>query len=178
MGSLELLKETELTTKQTELVDTISSANSVLLLLIEDILQLVKVEFESKKENNSEPDFQPFYLGESLKSLKNIVMGYASNFSVHLDFNIEEAIHQTVVNSNRSKLHQILSNLLTNAIKASKKEGKVELQCKVLEDTFDDRTSIQFTVRDYGSGIPKSKVHEIFEPFVQLHNTNESKVPR
>ena len=170
MGSLELLRETDLNEKQVELLETIISSNSVLLLLVEDILQLL--EFENKKENVKIVYNQRFGLDECLKSLKSIMFGYASQFSVNLEFDVEEGIRHLFVESNQSRLHQILSNLLTNAVKASHKDGTVELHCNMLEGN-----NISFKVRDYGSGIPKSKIESIFEPFVQLHNVNESKVP-
>jgi len=176
MGSLELLKETTLNNKQSEIVDTIISSNSVLLLLIEDILQLVKIEFENK-EGLKKSNVQPICLCECLNALKNIVNGYASQFSVNLVFFIDDAISGLFVESNRSRLHQILSNLLTNAVKASKKDGSVELHCKVI-GSDDNSKTIQFKVRDMGCGIPKSKLDVIFEPFIQLNSNNESKVPR
>jgi len=176
MGSLELLKETALSNKQSEIVDTIISSNSVLLLLIEDILQLVKIEFENKEGVKKSND-QPICLFECLNALKNIVNGYASQFSVNLNFFIDEAIPGLYVESNRSRLHQILSNLLTNAVKASKKDSTVELHCKVTYSDDNSKT-IQFKVLDMGCGIPKSKLEVIFEPFIQLNSNNESKVPR
>jgi len=64
----------------------------------------------------------------------------------------------------------------------------VELTCKLVEkkadeeeqpnESNDDIKWICFQVKDYGTGIPQSKINSIFEPFIQLHNTNESKVPR
>jgi len=53
MGCLELLKETPLSESQHEMVDTISESNSVLLMLIEDILQLVRIEHENREEGTA-----------------------------------------------------------------------------------------------------------------------------
>jgi len=182
MGCLELLKQTNLSESQNQLVDTVSESNSVLLMLIEDILQLVKIEHETKEGGDTKSLYsQHVNLGDCLKSLKNIVMGYANQFAVTLKFNIQEGVERLVVESNRSRLHQILSNLLTNAVKVSKKNGVVELYCKLVDDgkkNDDGMKWICFEVTDYGVGIPQSKIDSIFEPFIQLHNTNESKVPR
>ena len=175
MGSLELLKETPLNDKQT---DTIISSNSVLLMLIEDILDLVKIEYESKKKTSKEILNQVFPLDDCLKSLKDIVSGYAAQFGVILEFHIDAAAQGIFVESNRSRLHQILSNLLTNAVKASKKNGVVEVFCNIKERNSSDIATFCFQVKDYGTGIPKSKLSYIFEPFVQLNSLNESKVPR
>ena len=171
MGSLELLKETPLSAPQTDLIDTVISSNNVLLMLIEDILELIKIEYEDKKQTKTKRD-TIFSLGDCLKSLKDVATGYANQFLVSLDFRIEDRVRVMMVSSNRSRLHQILSNLLTNAVKASHQEGRVELHCEMEQEKF------KFQIKDYGSGIPKSKLESIFEPFVQLHNVNESIVPR
>ena len=181
MGSLELLKDTSLSDRQQDLVDTIISSNSVLLILIEDILQLVKIEHENRHQGSTKVPDQTFCLDECLQSLNNIVVGYATQFCVHLKFKIDERIKGMIVKSNRSRVHQILSNLLTNAVKASNSDGNVELDCQVIEEGNEKGEAfktVQFKVRDFGCGIPQSKLQAIFEPFVQLHNVNESKVPR
>ena len=181
MGCLELLKQTNLSESQNQLVDTVSESNSVLLMLIEDILQLIKIEYENK-EVGKRNETEGFQLEDCLKSLKNIVMGYANQFNVSLRFFIQDELQKLAVQSSRSRIHQILSNLLTNAIKVSPPNSIVELHCeKVVEEvenTEEGVTWIAFRVVDHGVGIPQSKLKEIFEPFVQLHNTNESKFPR
>ena len=178
MGSLELLKETKLTERQQELVDMIFSSNSVLLVLVEDILQLVKIDNESKQEEGGKMvPKETFNLCDCLKELKNYSTGYASQFSVRLNFAID-GVADVFVHSSVSRLHQILSNLLTNAIKASKENGNVELHCSLGESVDSYHTNFVFKVKDYGCGIPENKFQEIFEPFIQLHNGNESTVPR
>ncbi|EFC36593.1 predicted protein [Naegleria gruberi] len=177
IGCLELLKETPLNEKQNDLVDTIVSSNSVILLLIEDILQIVKIEHESKGAKKEDTNIQPFNIFESLKSLKGIISGYASNFKVKLNLEIDEGIKNLTVLSNPSKIHQILSNLLTNAVKASKKDDDVWLKCNILEKKDDETVKIRFTCQDFGCGIPPNLLESIFEPFVQLQNNSQSKVP-
>ncbi|EFC39424.1 predicted protein [Naegleria gruberi] len=176
LGCLELLKETELNDKQNDLVDTIVSSNGILLLLIEDILQIVKLEHNNKEQKKEDSNLKTFNLFESLKSMKGIIQGYASNFKVNLNFNIDERIKQMIVRSDSSKLHQILSNLMTNAVKASKQDGEVRLKCEVLEETG-EKANIRFVCQDFGCGIPQHLIPSIFEPFVQLQNNSQSKVP-
>ena len=180
MGCLELLKESELNLAQRDLVNTISTSSNVLLMLVEDILELVKIEFEEKESTNDVKSCQVFNFGKELNALKNIITGYASQLSVHLEFHIQEEIENLVVECNQSRVHQVLSNLLTNAVKVSKKGGKVELICNTVngEHGKDEVTTLCFQVKDYGSGIPKDKIQAIFEPFIQLHNVNESRFPR
>ena len=173
-GSLELLKETELNRDQLELVHTISSSNSVLMVLIEDILQLVKFEFENNHTEMIES--QSVDLAGCLDYLKRMISGYAAQFSVTLKYQVDEVINNLFVYSNRHRIQQFLTNLLTNAIKASKSNGLVELSCEKVTEN-EDTVEVSFQVKDFGSGIPKEKINSIFEPFIQLHNVNESVVP-
>jgi len=175
-GSLELLQATTLSQEQQDLIQTISSSNSVLTTLVEDILQLIKYEHENTHDTSEKIYNQPVGLMATLDNLKRIVSGYANQFSVCIDFQVDEAIENLVVISNRHKIQQFLSNLLTNAVKASKKNDHVELIVK-REEISADQVEVSFQVKDFGCGIPKSKFKSIFEPFTQLHNVNESTVP-
>lgn len=115
MGCLQLLKETELTKKQQELVDTVTYSNSVSLLLIEDILRLVKI--EHGRDDNLECQ-HIFDIGRAVGVLDKMVCGYAHQFGVNLKLTCE-SLNNLVVRSSQSQLLQILSNLLTNGIKVS-----------------------------------------------------------
>ncbi|KAG2370711.1 hypothetical protein C9374_014302 [Naegleria lovaniensis] len=191
LGSVELLRETALTPIQQELVDTIASADGILLTLIEDILTLVKLEYEQKSEKNdsssmgsSNPfrDIKTFSLGQSTKILENIIKSYAKHFRVNFKVQIDEQTKSTVVRGNQQRIHQIITNLLTNAVKASKPYDTVELTCCLSGPPKTNngnmlQQDVTFQVMDHGCGIPKEKQRIIFEPFSQLHNVNESVYP-
>ena len=179
MGSLEMLQETNLDEKQKEMVHTIMTSNSILLMLIEDILQLIKIDHENKQDDtlNNEITKETFCLATCFTSLQSIVQGYANLFSVNVEFHVDETIRNTNVISNMSRIHQVLSNLITNAVKASPKNEKVEVYCEISDVQQNDKAIITMKVKDYGCGIPKSKISSIFEPFVQAHNVNESNIP-
>ena len=175
-GCLELLKETKLNSSQTELVDMALSSNNVLLLLIEDILQIIRIENETNQEKiDHEIKKESFELEKCLFDLQNIISGYAKQFEINLNF-ICDSLSHTIVKSNRSYIYQILSNLLTNSIKASKPKSNVTLTATILEKN-EKSAKIEFKISDKGKGIPKELISKIFEPFVQLDNNNESKVP-
>ena len=185
LGSLELLKNTELNDDQLGILETITSSNSVLLWLIEDILQFVKVEFENKQPTINEITHKEvFSLERSFKSLKDILIGYANHLCISLDFEIDLKVKGLSVESNQSRIHQVLCNLLSNAVKASKRGSTVRMTCKLLDEMDEERDIksvrlFRFDVIDYGFGIPKSKIDSIFEPFVQLSTSvNESPFPR
>ena len=171
MGSLELLKGTKLSEKQTDLLDTVTMSTNVLLMLVEDILELIKIENENGAVVQSSANWRTFNLGECLISLRTMLLGFLSTFEVALNLKLGDGIETTIVESNRSRITQVLSNLITNAVKASKVGGEVNLHCSLEKDG-----RFKFVVEDFGCGIPKDKITLIFEPFVQLH-LNESKMP-
>nr|CAG4713589.1 unnamed protein product [Naegleria fowleri] len=187
LGSVELLRETPLTPIQQELIDTIAAADGILLTLIEDILTLVKLEYEQKSEKkdsshvHSNQSTKTFSLGKSVKILENIIKSYSTHFRVNFKAQIDEKTKSTVVRGNQQRIHQIITNLLTNAVKASKPNDTVELTCcltgKPKNNNGRTQQEVTFQVSDHGCGIPKEKQRTIFEPFSQLHNLNESTYP-
>ncbi|KAF0974851.1 hypothetical protein FDP41_006325 [Naegleria fowleri] len=187
LGSVELLKETSLTDYQRDLVETIASADGILLNLIEDILTLAKIEHEKKLEEKEEivdtsKYVQEFSLGHCVKMIGNIIKSYSTQFNVNVLVKIDDVTKDIVVRANQTRIHQIISNLMTNAVKASKSGDDVELICetncnekKLVNGVMEQ--DVIFKVKDRGVGIPKEKQQVIFEPFSQLHNVNESIYP-
>ena len=185
LGSVELLRETELTEYQRDLVDTIASADEILLNLIEDILRVAKSEHQKRFGRQEElqkekKNLQEFSLGYCVKTIENIIKSYAKPFQVQLEVNIDDTCKNLKVRGNLTRIHQVLANLLTNAVKASKPGDKVQLLCstdleeqRTLTSRIEEQTVV-FKVIDHGVGIPQEKQKEIFKPFTQLHNVNES----
>nr|CAG4715855.1 unnamed protein product [Naegleria fowleri] len=182
LGSLELLRETDLTEHQRDLVDTIAASDGILLNLIEDVLTLVKIEHESQIEHHdgvvdSTKYFQEFSLGHCVKMIGKIVKSYCKQFDVGIKVQIDDNTRDVFVRANQTRIHQIISNLMTNAVKASKKGDNVELICSTVGEIRTvngiQEQNVMFKVIDHGIGIPKSKQRTIFEPFAQLHNINE-----
>lgn len=186
MGSIDLLRETPLNDHQKNLVDTIESAGGILLNLIEDVLTLVRIDHESKSakgevNQQQRPSTQQFTLAHCTKIMENIMNSYSTQFDVKIDVHINAEAKGTIVRGNLPRIHQVISNLLTNAVKASKRGGSVELYCtlKDIEESMNcvPLQNVEFKIVDTGIGIPKSKHATIFEPFTQLHNLNESIYP-
>ena len=180
MGSIELLKETELTDKQKEHVETIQSANGIVLALIEDILNYIRLEQEKidgRIENNETRHRDEIF---SLQSVVNMVDAIIKNYAqqLHVTVQITSDIENIIVKGDQTGLYQCLTNLLTNAVKASKHHDVVELKCNLLsEDSQNNRLWVEFQVTDHGIGIDESKQTLIFQPFVQLQGYNESIYP-
>ncbi|EFC49171.1 multi-sensor hybrid histidine kinase [Naegleria gruberi] len=177
LGSISLLKETELAPQQLDFIATIESANNILLSLIEDILLFAKTEHDVNHPPK-ETSYISFSLFNSINSLYSLTKGYATNFKVDVKFYIDKNIQNMKVFFNHTKLQQCLSNLLTNAIKASKPNDTVQLKCEILGNGQNEgETIFQFQVIDHGIGIPKERQKDLFVPFAQLHQINEDLVP-
>ncbi|EFC41426.1 predicted protein [Naegleria gruberi] len=184
LGSVELLRETNLTEYQRELVETIASSDGILLNLIEDVLTLVKIEHEKKSDDKSSEAtkfFKIFSLNNCVKMMGNIIKSYSKQFQVNVNVSIDEQAKDLFVRANQTRIHQVISNLMTNGVKASKIGDSIDLECFVQGDERQVNGVIErdiiFKVKDNGIGIPKSKQAKIFEPFAQLHNLNQSIIP-
>ena len=131
----------------------IHKAGNDLLLLINDILDLSKIE-----SGNMELNFETIESFMIEDELKGLFLEVAKEKS--LEFRIDDRFH-SAFSSDKIKLLQILKNLLSNAFKFTK-EGRV-----VLKIDKDDSSMI-FEVQDSGIGIPKEKLALIFEAFKQV----------
>lgn len=131
-----------------------------LLKIIEDILDIAKIEsgqLPIKKET-----FKLNDLFDELHSFFNVYKQHIDK--QHIEFTLKPfpEPNNTIV-TDKGKLQQILTNLISNAFKFTNK-GKIEVGCKVVNGQ-----TLEFFVHDTGSGIPHEKQDAIFERFTQLH---------
>jgi len=159
LGMLQLMQSTELSQEQKEYVDIALSSGDHLLDLINDILDFSKIE-----QGNIELEQKYFDLYESLKRVadgfKSIVVKKELQFNV--DF---EAIKQLRVKGDETRLHQILVNLLGNAVKFTQK-GSVGLAVDQVEK-INDQIKFSVVVSDTGKGISEENLQRIFDAFQQ-----------
>ncbi|NOW04201.1 response regulator [Clostridium beijerinckii] len=170
---LENNKDSEiLTDKQHEYARTIHSSGENLLRLINDILDLSKVE-AGKMDIN----FEEVYLIELAEDIKRLFNPISLQKGLAFEVRIEEGIPEKIV-SDRQRLQQIISNLLANAFKFTS-EGLIRMNiCKTKEhdiEYFDIKGApsnlISIEVTDTGIGIPEDKQKLIFEEFKQVDGT-------
>ena len=134
---------------------TINTAGKDLLRLIDDILDLSKV--EAGKIDIIVDKFKP---SELLDELKNLYEQSAIDKSIK--FNIEDSYHD-IIYSDKHRISQILKNLISNALKFTK-QGSIDIS---ISKNDDDSFPIKISVKDTGIGIPKNKLDKIFEAFTQ-----------
>ncbi|MFY0608046.1 MAG: tetratricopeptide repeat protein [Cyclobacteriaceae bacterium] len=142
-----------------ELLESLSYSSSNLLQIINDILDFSKLD-----AGKVELDKRPIELHVLLSTIRNIYSSLALEKGIDLELNIEDEISECY-ELDDTKLHQILGNLISNAIKFTEK-GKVTLSVKKISREG-DWDQIEFSVSDSGPGISEDFLGEIFQSFSQ-----------
>ena len=159
-----LLKSSNLNEKQKQYLSILSLNAKNLLNLINDILDLSKIE-----SGNIQLMQQPFNIQKQIETVINSVTFLAEAKEIELRLIQDHPILVPVV-GDELRLSQILMNLLSNAIKFTPIHGEVSLAIEHIADTPTQLT-LRFTVNDNGIGIAPEKQKSIFEPFIQAEET-------
>ena len=148
--------------KATRLVTIARNNADRLVRLINDILDIEKLQFGSMRFNNEPVDLNVL-AAEALEANR----GYADSFDVRID--LVQAEQPAMVLADRDRVGQVLANLLSNAIKFSPKSGTVELTVRAGQATH------AISVRDFGPGIPLEFRDRIFGKFAQADSSDSRK---
>jgi signal transduction histidine kinase/DNA-binding response OmpR family regulator len=167
MGMTDLTLGTEITTEQREYLDTVKQSADSLLVVINDILDFSKIE-----AGKVELELADFNLRDCLESTLKILAFRADEKGLELLCEIAPEVPD-VVRGDSSRLRQIVTNLVGNAIKFTN-EGEVAMKVEVQSQDNDNRTLL-FTVSDTGIGIPREKQALIFDPFSQADTSTTRK---
>ncbi len=175
IGMTGLLLNTELKPEQGELVRLIASCGDNLLSLINNALDFSKIEAGCLELDN-----QPFTLRHSLKEVIDLLSIQASSKGVTLACEVDPRIPEVLV-SDVTRVRQILFNLISNSMKFTPPEGRVDVVVtghQLSEPVENHGHSVanepwmfHFTVRDTGEGIPEDKLHRLFRPFSQADSS-------
>lgn len=159
LGFSELLGNTKLKQQQHDYAETIRKSATNLLTIIDDVLDLSKI--ESGKLNISKEKFDILNVIEEVIDLLTPV-AYEKNIELfyHLNTNTPRLINADVV-----RIRQVLTNLIGNAVKFTE-EGYVYLQVE-LDDTNHEKSGIKFTVSDTGIGMDQTHKNTLFDAFTQ-----------
>ena len=163
LGLTELLLDSELTAEQRRSLALIQTSGEALLSLLNDILDLSKIEAESLQI-----EAIPFDLWRLVDSTVALMAVKAREKNIELLTDIPATVPEQV-RGDPTRLRQVLTNLIGNAVKFTH-EGEVLVS--LLSETADDgKTRIRFAVRDTGIGIAKEQQALIFQPFSQADLT-------
>jgi signal transduction histidine kinase/CheY-like chemotaxis protein/HPt (histidine-containing phosphotransfer) domain-containing protein len=164
LGMTSMLLGTRLSSEQRDYVETIRHSGEALLGVINDILDVSKVE-----AGVLDLEIAPFVLHDCLQEAMGIVAGKASGKGIALHLRIGEEV-PAVVESDAARLRQVLVNLLDNAIKFTA-AGEVRLEVDAGTPAGDGRLELRFAVRDTGIGIPAEAMGRLFRPFSQADSS-------
>ncbi len=165
IGLTSLLMEDPEKKKKSEYLESLKFSGDYLLALINDVLQLSKIETNEVRLEKVSFDIRSLIEGivNSLHTKQK-----SNNNTVHID--IDKKINTTLLGDS-VRLSQILINLIGNALKFTK-NGNIWVTVKCMERN-DDNYLLRFIVKDDGIGIPKNKQQTIFDNFAQVKNENQ-----
>ena len=153
-----------LVARQQEGLDIIYRSSQRLLLLINDILDLSKIE-----SGKTEVKLRPFSLDALIGGIRSMVLTLKDNWAV--DFLVEKTGSvPDKVTSDAQKLHEILTNIISNSLKFTDR-GRIVLRIYV------EQERLYFEVSDTGIGIAASNIKHIFDEFTQVDSSSTRKYP-
>ena len=167
-GFTQLLKETDLSEEQDELVDTIHSSSMHLLELVNAILDFSKI-----NSNSLALEQVSFNLFRQIEDTVDTHALMASQKDVELGLYIDPTI-SPVLMGDPIKISQVIINLVGNAIKFTDSFGRVNVSIEKIKETADTST-LKFSVSDTGIGIDTTQQEHIFNPFSQATSSISKK---
>lgn len=159
IGFTNLLQKTAMTEEQQQFVNLIQSASENLLTIINDILDISKIEAGMLRIEKN-----PFSLRGLCNSIETMFYHRAREKNLSFSLYIQDTIPDTL-NGDAVRLTQIMVNLISNAIKFTQKGG-ISISITTLSQN-NDQVRLRFSVKDSGIGISADKVETIFERFQQ-----------
>jgi len=167
IGLTNLLLEMVSDNEQIEYLKAIRSSGDNLLVIINDLLDLSKIQSGKIKFEKL-----TFELKDHLDTTLRMLRIKAEEKNINLEFEYNEQIPERI-SGDKYRLNQIIVNLIGNAIKFTDK-GDVKLHVDLIQETK-DKVYIQFDITDSGIGIAKDKLDYVFESFTQANLDTERK---
>ena len=156
MGFAELLKEPDLSSEnQLEYLDVIESSGQRMLNIINDLIDISKIE-----AGEATIRIRPTNLNLMLQEIHSFFLPEANKKNIRINYFIGLPEEICTIDTDPTKLNQILTNLIKNALKFTK-EGSIDFGYKQINN------SVEFFVSDTGAGIPAEQQEQIFERFKQ-----------
>ncbi len=159
IGFTKVILKTDLTAKQKEYLTAIKISGDSLIVLINDILDLAKVDAGKMSFEKT-----PFKLHLSIKAMLHLFETKIQEKNLILITNYDHEIPD-VLEGDPVRLHQIILNLVSNAVKFTNK-GTITVNVNLVRQN-DKTVTIKFAIEDTGIGIEKNKIADVFENFQQ-----------
>ena len=159
IGFTKVLLKTDVSAKQKEYLTAIKMSGDALIVLINDILDLAKVDAGKMTFEQT-----PFKMALSISAMLHMFEPKIQEKNLKLVKEYDNRIPEVLL-GDPVRLHQIILNLVSNAVKFTT-EGKITVSVRLLEED-EEKVTIEFAVTDTGIGIPENKIEKIFENFQQ-----------
>lgn len=160
MGMSALLKSTELTEEQFEMINTVETSADALLGIINDILDFSKIE-----AGKLEIESVPFDIRELVMDVGELLANKALEHNISFELWVDGRVPRSIL-GDPVRIRQVIMNFATNAIKFSK-DGEVVVRVEDLGASEQGKAKLKLAVADTGIGIAKEKLSSIFEEFSQ-----------
>ncbi len=164
IGLTSILETTNLTDEQRDYIATIRQSSETLLSLLNDILDFSKIESGRIELENRE-----FNLHHCIENVIDLLAPQATAKALEMFYWIDVNV-PPLIESDVTRLRQILLNLLSNAVKFTEK-GNITVEVNLLEQNDNKDIKLLFTVTDEGIGIPPDRIEHIFNPFTQADSS-------
>ena len=166
MGLTELLLKNAADPKQEQYLKAIASSSETLMVVINDVLDISKIEAGKIKINN-----KPFSPQTAVSQVVDMMYLKAAEKGIDLKYNSSKSLPEMLL-GDEARLNQILYNIIGNAIKFTRK-GTVTVDVFSMAESGQD-TELHIAISDTGVGIPKEEIRTIFSAFSQLEQANET----
>ena len=160
MGMVHLTLRTQLDVKQREYLEKVDVATNTLLRIINDILDFSKIE-----AGKMEMECVPFHLHDIMNEAVGLMAHRAGEKGLSLVLDMEPSVTRLQVLGDPLRLNQILTNLITNAVKFTEK-GQVTVSVSI-HARDENNVTLKFSVTDTGIGITQEQMNRLFSPFNQ-----------
>ena len=160
IGFSDILCESQISSKDKENASIISKSAKSLIGIINDVLDISKIESGKLDVVN-----EAFFFESFIEQIIELFSVAAKEKKIKFIYNPETMLPYSLI-SDVTKLGQVLSNLLSNAIKFTPQYGEVIFSVKIIE-IIDNKVTIRFSIKDSGIGITQEQQQLIFKPFSQ-----------
>jgi PAS domain S-box-containing protein len=166
IGFTDLLAETTLNTDQAEYVDIVKTASANLLALINNILDLSKIE-----SSNLSLESLPIDIRKIIKDVTKILEPKTKGKAIDVRVSVDTKLPEKLM-GDQLRLTQVMFNLLGNAVKFTEK-GTIDINVAVVQGPDKQKEYVSFSIKDTGIGVPEEKQADIFERFTQANTDTQ-----
>jgi PAS domain S-box-containing protein len=167
IGLTQLALKTEMSPVQIDYLNKIDSSSQNLLTIINDILDVSKIEAGKLTIENTE-----FYLEKVLQGVSDVLLTKIHEKRLEFHFDIADDVPKWLL-GDPVRLSQILTNLTSNAVKFTER-GHIIISIRVLEKS-EEFVNIEFSVKDSGIGLTEEEIEKLFIPFNQADTSTSRK---